>query len=205
MPMRATYAPSVRLCGAATTPALSPLPKRSASHSRSLSAVLLLILGLVLPVALGVPVAAQERVYSVTLPAGLEIPVTFPQRIRSSELAAADTVVTMVTREIEYEGLLLAPLNARVLWVVGAAKGGGKLGKPGTLSLKVHSLIAPNGAVVKLQDQVVRREGKSRKWISLIAGFGLFVRGGPATIRAGEHLTVRTGKDQPVMLPRLGS
>ena len=35
--------------------------------------------------------------------------------------------ITQVTRAIEYEGLLLAPLKARVLWVVGAAKSGGKL------------------------------------------------------------------------------
>ena len=133
----------------------------------------------------GLVESAQATV--VRLSEGMEIKVGFTegQKVSGNKLEKGDSVDIVLFDPIIVDDSVIVEQGAVGKAVVTAAKGNGKLGKPGMIKVK-FAYIMPNGAFKTDNDQPIlisgeaEHIGKGKKTLSyatVIVIFGIFIKG----------------------------
>ncbi len=153
--------------------------------------------------AIFVSLIATTSVFAaVQLPAGMKVKVEFVQDVSSKYVKPGDLVPIKLVDDIGVGGITLvkagAPGNARVVSV----KKAGKPGKPGSVEVQLVELT-PEGSYKSLDGSKIQLEavdgpiianGKSKKTMSWLLIFGLFIKGTEGVIPAG-HVVDATVKN----------
>jgi hypothetical protein len=141
-------------------------------------------------------VATVAQAGRVQLPEGHPVKVTFPQgaEISSGKLARGVTLGIELAEPIKIGPAVIVEKGATGTAVVKEAKSAGRGGSPGKIVVEFVDLEPkgefklPEGETIKLQGEE-SKEGKGKKTLSYILGFGLFIKGGQGVITADSVYT----------------
>jgi len=143
-------------------------------------------------------VAAQVKVA-----AGTPVTVAFKQDVSSKHLKPGDEVPISLVEQLEVGGLVLVKAGAVGRAVVKSVEGAGKPGKPGKIAIELVG-IDPDGNYKAMNDKVltlqaeggkIEAKGKGKKILSFLFIFGLFIKGGEATIPADQPFKATVKED----------
>jgi hypothetical protein len=153
-----------------------------------------LILALVLP---GVSYGGKVQVDSGQT---VKLHVAPGHAVTSDLAMVGDTVPLVLAEQVKIGLTIVFDANTTGKAVVTSVGMRGKAGKAGSITLRVIELGAaspyrpnPPGSI-KLEGSAAR-QGQGRKFLSLLAGFGLFVRGGPGEFGPSDTISARTVGD----------
>ncbi len=153
--------------------------------------------------AIFVSLIATTSVFAaVQLPAGAKVKVEFVQDVSSKYVKPGDLVPIKLVDNIDVGGITLVKTGAAGSARVVSVKKAGKPGKPGSVELQLVEL-SPEGSYKSLDGSRIQLEaadgpiianGKSKKTMSWLLIFGLFIKGTEGVIPAG-HMVDATVKN----------
>ncbi len=145
---------------------------------------------------------AQTGLAKIQIPKGKEVVVTFAPGIdvTSKMFKKGDPIPIVLDQPIDIGGKILVKSGTPGKAVVVGAEKAGKRGKPGMIQV-VFEELKPDGPFqltegdfIKLEADTLTAEGKGKKTLSWILGFGFFIKGGEARIDAGRTFTVKVAE-----------
>jgi len=135
----------------------------------------------------------------VMLPAGTEVKLMFDARaqISSGQAIAGVPLLCELAEPVLIGGAVIVDKGAKATAVVSAVEKAGRGGKAGSITVEFTELETkgafklPDGAAIKLTGEV-SAEGKAKKLLSYILGFGLIIKGGQGEIPIDSVYTATT-------------
>lgn len=160
-----------------------------------------LILGIFAIIA--ILMMSSQTYAAVQLPAGMEIKVEFIQDVSSKYVKPGDLAPIKLVEDINVGGIILVKAGAAGTARVVKAEKAGKPGKPGSLELQLVEIESEgayktvDGAKIQLEavDGPIIAKGKSKKTMSYIFIFGLFIKGTDGMIPAGHTVAAKVKND----------
>ena len=143
----------------------------------------------------------------IELPQGHEVEIVFSQDVSSKYVAPGDLVPIRLNAPIEIGGFTVVeagtPGSARVKSVEAA----GRRGKPGSIVLELLELESDGHyeaegdkkIMLKAVDEIVA-EGKGKKLLSWILGFGFIIKGGQGEIPADQPFKATIAEDIVILM-----
>ena len=157
----------------------------------------------VLPVALMalLLIVATAQAGRVQLPEGHPVKVKFPAgaEIRSDKVTEGVTFGIELAEPIKVGPATIVEQGATGTAVVKEVKEAGRGGSPGKIAIQFVELepkgdfSLPQGERIKLTG-MIDDEGKGKKTLSYILGFGLFIKGGQGEIKTDSVYTVEVAE-----------
>ena len=137
----------------------------------------------------------------VMLPAGTEVELKFDARaqISSGQVIAGVPLMCELAEPVLIGGAVIVEKGAKATAVVSAVEKAGRGGKAGSITVEFTELEtkgafkSPDGAAIKLTGEV-SAEGKAKKLLSYILGFGLIIKGGQGEIPVDSVYTATTAE-----------
>jgi len=128
----------------------------------------------------------------VAIPEGTEIEIELAEEVTSGTHPEGETVSLVVAEDVTVDGSLIIAKKTPVIGVIDYSKRGARLGRNGTLSLKIDSTRTVDGRVIKLGGSYIVLGSCKRAATtflkSVFARLGLFDRGKDARISTGTRL-----------------
>lgn len=145
---------------------------------------------------------------AVQLPAGMEIKVEFIQDVSSKYVKPGDLAPIKLVEDISVGGITLVKAGAMGTARVVKVEKAGKPGKPGSLELQLAEIDMEgayktvDGAKIQLEavDGPIIVKGKSKKTMSYIFIFGLFIKGTDGVIPAGHMVAAKVKSDVMIVV-----
>ena len=145
---------------------------------------------------------------AVQLPAGMEIKVEFVQDVSSKYVKPGDLAPIKLVEDIGVGGITLVKAGAMGTARVAKVEKSGKPGKPGSLELQLVEIESEgayktvDGAKIQLEatEGPIIAKGKSKKTMSYIFIFGLFIKGTDGVIPAGHVVTAKVKSDVMIVV-----
>ncbi len=145
---------------------------------------------------------------AIELPKGKELQVVFEQDVSSKHVTPGQVIPIRLQGAIEVGGIEVVKDGAKGSARVKKVEGAGKRGKPGKLEIVLVDL-EPNGSYktegeTKIQLEAITNadstgtikvEGKGKKKLSWILGFGFLIKGGEGVIPAEKPFKARVKED----------
>jgi hypothetical protein len=143
----------------------------------------------------------------VELPAGHEIEIVFSQDVSSKHLAPGDLIPIRLSKPITLGGFTVvkegAVGSARVKSVTPAGRGG----KPGSITIELLELEpgssyeaeGKNKIMIKAVNEI-SANGKSKKLLSWVFIFGLFIKGSQGEIPADQPIKAEIAQDIVILM-----
>jgi hypothetical protein len=145
---------------------------------------------------------ALPLVAGITLPAGSRIQLRCMETISSESLFPGQNVRFRTVNDVVIDQKLLIASDTDVLARVVAVEPNGIVGKPGRFILQVDNVKGIDGTVIPITaTQIVDGKGKVVESILVtlvLCIFGLFIKGGEATIYSGTIIEASTLADAVV-------
>jgi hypothetical protein len=140
----------------------------------------------------------------VVIPDGTEFTVETIEEISSKTAAEGDPLTFRVKENVVINGAVVIAKGTFVKGIVSAAKKNGRMGKAGTLSIRVESTIAVDGQKVRLRASKGREgDDKTGTTVALVVLFGplgFLKKGKDATIKPGTEIKVYTDEQVKVAI-----
>lgn len=152
-------------------------------------------------------VVVQTAQGDIELPKGHEIEIVFSQDVSSKYVAPGELVPIRLNTPIVYGGFTVveagAPGSARVKSVTPAGRGG----KPGSIVVELLELESDGHyeaegdkkIMLKAVDEI-SAEGKSKKLLSWLLIFGLFIKGSQGEIPADQPFKAEIAEDIVILM-----
>lgn len=145
---------------------------------------------------------------AVQLPAGMELKVEFIQDVSSKYVKPGDLAPIKLVEDIGVGGITLVKAGAMGTARVAKVEKAGKPGKPGSLELQLVEIESEgayktvDGAKIQLEATggPIIAKGKSKKTMSYIFIFGLFIKGSDGVIPAGHIVTAKVKNDVMIVV-----
>jgi hypothetical protein len=152
---------------------------------------------------LALVIAAPLAHGQVKLQKDTEVSVTFKQDVSSKYLAPGDEIPIQLLEDIVIGGVVLVKAGAPGKAMVKSVEPAGKRGKPGKMSVELVELDADGNykamddkkITLEAVDGTIEVEGKGKKTLSYILGFGFFIKGGEAVIPADTEVKAKVNED----------
>jgi hypothetical protein len=149
------------------------------------------------------PVSAAVR--GIVVPDGTELAVVTTEDLSSKTATTGDPITLKVNEPVIVNNFVVIPKGAVVKGIVSEAKGAGRMGKGGTLNIRLESTTSVDGQKVPLRAAKGKQgDGKTGTTVALVALFGpigLLKHGSDANIKAGTELKVFTDAPITVQMP----
>jgi hypothetical protein len=146
--------------------------------------------------------AAQST--EVTIPDGTEITVVTIEEISSKTAAEGDPLTFKVDEDVKVNGQTVIPKGALVKGEVSGAKKSGRMGKAGTLSIRINSTTAIDEQKVKLRASKGKEgDDKTGTTVALVVLFGplgFLKKGKDAKIKEGTKIKAYTDEEKKVQV-----
>jgi hypothetical protein len=161
------------------------------------------VTGLALLLVLLVPMIGQAQ---IKLQEGTDVSVAFQQDVSSKYAEPGDEIPIKLLEDIAVGGVVLVKAGATGKALVKSVEPAGKPGTPGKIAIELTQLD-PEGyqsvddKVIKLQakDGPIEEEGKSKKLLSWLLIFGLFIKGTQAELPADQPIPAVVAEDVFIM------
>jgi len=139
----------------------------------------------------------------IKLQKGTEISVAFKQDVSSKYLAPGQEIPIAVTEDVVIGGVVLVKAGTLGKAMVKSVESAGKGGKPGTISVELGELesgsgfksLDDKGIKLEVTNGTIDAKGKSKKTLSYIFIFGLFIKGGEGLIQADTPIKAMVKED----------
>lgn len=156
-----------------------------------------------LAIALIVVMLAGAVSAEIVLPKGHPVKVVFEKDVSSKDVKAGDLVPIKLFTPIDFGGIILVREGATGTARVVDAQKNGRFGKAGFVEVELVELDsegfyeAADGKKIKLTavNGPLRAEGKSKKTISFILGFGLLIKGSNGVLPANQPIDAELSED----------
>ncbi len=155
-----------------------------------------------------VPLAAVARSAggaqkTVTVPDGTEIAVITTEEISSKTATEGDPLTFKVEEDVIVDGNIVIGRGAIVKGTVADAKKSGRMGKAGTLNVRIESTMTVDNQKIKLR-ATKGREGDDKTGTTvaltvLFGPLGLLKRGKDAKIKEGTKIKAYTDEEKKVV------
>lgn len=140
---------------------------------------------------------------AIELPAGKKVQIVFEVDVSSKHFSPNDRVPIRLHGAVEVGGITVVEDGARGAARVRSVQPAGRRGKPGRIEIDLVEL-QPKGAykaegdnkiVLEAVDGPIVAKGKSRKTLSYLFIFGLFIKGTEAVIPADKPFPAKVAED----------
>ncbi|HOP07509.1 MAG TPA: hypothetical protein PLF13_09480 [candidate division Zixibacteria bacterium] len=139
----------------------------------------------------------------IVLPKGHPVKVVFDKDVSSKDVKAGDLVPIRLFTPIDFGGIILVREGATGTARVVDAQKNGTFGKAGFVEVELVELDsegfyeAADGKKIQLTAKAgpLRAEGKSKKTISFILGFGLLIKGTNGVLPAQQPIEAELSED----------
>lgn len=143
----------------------------------------------------------------IVLPDGTEFAVETVEEISSKTAVEGDPLTFKVKEDVTVNGKTLISKGTIAKGIVSNAKKSGRMGKAGTLSIRVESTTSVDGQKVRLR-ATKGREGddKTGTTVALVVLFGplgFLKKGKNAVIKPGTEVKVYTDEQLKVSVPQV--
>ncbi len=152
-------------------------------------------------------IAATSATAQIQVPAGTEFRVTLVEPVNSKHVVAGDTVAIRLLDSISVGGIGLVAAGATGTAIVDEAKRAGKPGKSGMVSISLHAIdvefynaLDDKMIMIEAVDSLADK-GSNKTILSILLGFGLFIKGGEGVLLSGQPIAART-TENVILLPR---
>lgn len=169
---------------------------------------LALVVALVMFAQAVVPLAAIARSggvpqKTVTVPDGTEISVITTEEISSKTATEGDPLTFKVDEDVIVDGNVVIGRGALVKGIVADSKRSGRMGKAGTLNVRIESTMTVDNQKIKLR-ATRGREGDDKTGTTvaltvLFGPLGLLKKGKDAKIKEGTKIKAYTDEEKKVV------
>ena len=144
----------------------------------------------------------------VILSAGTKVQIVFEQDVSSKYVTPGDLIPIRLYGAVDYGGITAVKDGAKGSARVKSVKPAGKRGKPGRVEVVLVELES-NGAykaegdkkiALKAIDDPITAEGKGRKTLSWLVGFGLIFKGTEGVIPADKPFPAEIAEEIVILL-----
>ena len=179
---------------------------RHLALAKALALTLVLVM-LTQAAAPAVALAAQEpgpAPTEVSLPDGTEITVVTTEEISSKTATEGDALTFKVDEDVKVNGKTVIAKGALVKGEVSNARKSGRMGKAGSLSIRILSTSSVDDQKVKLRASKGKEgDDKTGTTVALVVLFGplgFLKKGKDAKIKEGTRIKAYTDEDKKVMV-----
>lgn len=149
----------------------------------------------------GIAASAQTE---VTIPDGTEIMVVTTEEISSKTATEGDPLTFKVDEDVKVNGQVVITKGALVKGVVSDAKKNGRMGRAGTLSIRIESTTTVDDQKIKLRASKGKEgDDKTGTTVALVVLFGplgFLKKGKNAKIKEGTKLKAYTDEVKKVLI-----
>lgn len=146
--------------------------------------------------------SGQTIVETVTLPEGSEFTVATIDELSSKTAATGDPVTLEVTENVQVNGVVVITSGTKVRAVVSDVVHAGRMGKSGSLNLRLESTTSVDGQKVRLRaTRAARTDDKTGSTVALavvVSPLFLLRKGSDVHYKPGTAVTAYT--DEPVVI-----
>lgn len=146
------------------------------------------------------PGFAEQR---VVLREGRSVKVKFPEKLEVKEMPADGVFRGEILESVRESGEKVLLYGGEVVFELGEVESPGRLGKGGKVEIQNIKAIAVDGSEIPLRP-VFKRKGGGKRILALlllpVIFIGFFIKGKPATFKAGEVLTFKVAADSEVLV-----
>jgi hypothetical protein len=140
----------------------------------------------------------------VSLPDGTELTVITIEEISSKTATEGDALTFKVDEDVKINGKVVIAKGALVKGEISNAKKSGRMGKAGTLSIRILSTTAVDDQKVKLRASKGKEgDDKTGTTVALVVLFGplgFLKKGKDAKIKEGTRIKAYTDEEKKVMV-----
>jgi hypothetical protein len=140
----------------------------------------------------------------MTIPDGTEIEVETVEEISSKTATEGDPLTFKVSEDVKIGGHVVIPKGALVKGVVSNAKKSGRMGKAGTLSIRIESTSTVDDQKVRLRASKGKEgDDKTGTTVALVVLFGplgFLKKGKDAKIKPGTKIKAYTDEEKKVLV-----
>lgn len=138
---------------------------------------------------------------AIQIPSGTEVKLKFPEgmKLTSGDVTPGMPIVCYLQEPIQIGGVVVVEKDAQATAKVVEVKPAGKGGKPGYIKIGFESLDAKGPFKLVSTDKIklsgeVEANGKSKKTLSYLFIFGLFIKGSQGAIPADQMYTAKVAE-----------
>ena len=146
--------------------------------------------------------APQDGAGEIVLPDGTELTVVTTEEISSKTATEGDALTFKVDEDVKVNGKVVIARGALVKGEISSAKKSGRMGKAGTLSIRILSTTAVDDQKVKLRASKGKEgDDKTGTTVALVVLFGplgFLKKGKDAKIKEGTRIKAYTDEEKKV-------
>lgn len=157
---------------------------------------------------LAIPLSAQTSqppTHPVAIPEGTALTVETREEVSSKTAAQGDAVELMMSEPAAIENEIVVAKGASVKGSVAAVKRAGRMGRAGSMSLKIISVSAMDGQRIPLRGSKASAGkdhlGATVALTMLLTPLGLLKHGNDALYKTGTRMTVYTDSTVTIAVP----
>lgn len=157
-----------------------------------------------LALASTVKAVAAPQTQEVTIPDGTEITVVTTEEISSKTATEGDPLTFKVDEDVKVNGQVVIAKGTLVKGVVSNAKKSGRMGKAGTLSIRIESTQTVDDQKIRLRASKGKEgDDKTGTTVALVVLFGplgFLKKGKDAKIKAGTQIKAYTDEEKKIQV-----
>jgi hypothetical protein len=166
-------------------------------HSLAFRCIAWCLISQVAVSTLGLAVASAA---DLRLPAGSAVIIRLDQTISTKTNSTGDSVRMSVAADVAVAGSVVIQAGAVALGEISHVKKPGNVGAPGEIGVDVSAVQGVNGEMIRVIPQSLSGEGDNKQTSSLIVTLlccvlGLLMKGGEASIAAGQTINTHTAQE----------
>jgi len=171
-----------------------------------------LVLIFVMVAQMATPLAALASYGNVTqealsIPDGTEIPIITTEEISSKTATEGDALTFKVEEDVVINGSIVIPRGALVKASVASSKKSGRMGKAGTLNVRVESTTTVDGQKIRLRaskgNEGDDKTGTTVALVVLFGPLGFLKRGKEAKIKEGTRIKAYTDEEKKIVTKKV--
>lgn len=147
-------------------------------------------------------ISAPQGTKEITIPDGTEITVVTTEEISSKTATEGDPLTLKVDEDVTINNQVVIAKGALVKGEISAAKKSGRMGKAGTLSIRINSTTTVDDQKIKLRASKGKEgDDKTGTTVALVVLFGplgFLKKGKDAKIKEGTKIKAYTDEEKKV-------